>query len=166
MSTAADSADEAALTEAMAPLLAIDPAQRIATPPQRLPLPDGRECLVQWQADSDGGDWSLVLHARAVDVTDTATPLARLALHLRDAEPASAVFWENADQAFREWVPAHLPGIVRQIAGDQAAEFAAVRQRAGLAGNVVGKLSGLLPHVVVLGGLAAFAYMFGIVHIK
>ena len=165
MSISAEGLDETAVSAAMAPLLALEPAQRVAAPPQRLPLPDGRECLVQWQPDSDGGSWSLVLHARPVAVTDSETPSARLALHLSDAEPALAVFWENADPVFRDWVLANLPMIARQIAGGQPAELATVQQRAGLSGNVVGKLSGLLPHVVVLGGLAVFAYMFGVVHI-
>lgn len=171
MTTAAAYPHDADLAKAVAPLGAIDPAERVATPPLRLPLDQGRECLVQWQPDSEGGTWSLLLHARPVDPSDTGSPVARLALHLTNptGEPsadAPSVYWEHADDAFRAWAAARLPVIAADIAARQPEELAALRARSGVGGTVPRKLSGLLPHLVVLGGLAVFAYMFGIVHIK
>lgn len=166
MNTAPASPDEPALAEAMAPLRAIPAASRVTAPPRRLPMADGRECLVQWQPDSEGGDWSLVLHARSPDATDIETPLARLALHLREGAKPPSIYWEGADEAFRGWVAENLPAIARDVAARQAAELEAVRLRAGITANLARKLGELLPHVVVLGGLAVFAYMFGIVHIN
>ena len=129
-------------------------------------MDDGRECLVQWQPDAEGGDWSLVLHARPLDVNDTETAIARLALHLpEDGQPPSA-HWEAAEDAFRAWAKAQLPAIAAEIAGCQPADLAAAQARAGISANAIRKLSELLPHVVVLGGFAVFAYMFGVVHIN
>jgi len=138
----------------------------VTAPPRRLPIGDGRECLVQWQPDSEGGDWSLVLHARSPDATDIETQVARLALHLPEGEQPPSIYWEGADEAFRGWAAASLPAIARDIADRQASELEAVRLRAGLTANLTRKLGELLPHVVVLGGLAVFAYMFGVVHVN
>ena len=165
MSTAAYTADDAALLPSLAPLLAIDQNHRIAAAPRRLAMPDGRECLVQWQSDADGSNWSLVLHARPQAVRDTETPLARLALHLPEGDQQPSIFWEGPDDAFRAWTAAQLPAIAQDIACHQAADLAQAQARAGVSAGIARKLSGLLPHVVVLGGLAAFAYMFGVVNI-
>jgi hypothetical protein len=120
---------------------------------------------VQWQSDADCSAWSLVLHARPQAVRDTETPLARLALHLPGGDKQPSVFWEGADDSFRAWVPAHLPAIAQDIASHQPADLAQAQARAGVSENIARKLSELLPHVVVLAGLAAFAYMFGVVNI-
>jgi|GEM_PF-4643508 len=166
MPAADNPAPDAALINALAPLQAIDPNERIAAAPMRLPLDAARECLVIWQPDSDGGAWSLVVYARPVATADTATPVARLALHLpAKADETPSVFWEGADDAFRAWALAQLPGIAHDLAKRQPADLAAVRRRAGVQTNAIRKLSGLLPHAVVLAGLAVFAYMFGVVNI-
>ncbi|MCA8930305.1 MAG: hypothetical protein KDC18_19775 [Alphaproteobacteria bacterium] len=165
MTSPSASPSDPALLAALAPLGAIDPADRAIAPPHRRPLDERRECLVIWQPDSEGGDWSLVVYARPVDPTDTATPVARLALHLPASQDRASVHWEDADPAFRAWAAAELPAIARDLAAGQPAELARLRARARINTNVAGKLSGLLPHAVVLGGLAAFAYMFGIVNI-
>jgi len=166
MNTVANRTEDAALLAALAPLRAIDQNHRLAAAPRRLAMPDGRECLVQWQSDADGSDWSLVLHARPQAVRDTETPLARLALHLPEDDQQPLVFWEGADDAFRAWVPAQLPAIALDITSHQAADLAQAQVRAGVSASIARKLSGLLPHVVVLVGLAAFAYMFGVVNIN
>jgi hypothetical protein len=156
---------DAELLSALKPLSAIDPSERVAAPPQRLPLADGRECLVLWRPDSAGGDWSLVLHGRTPDIADTSQAVARLAVHM-PSEGAPAVFWEDADDAFRDWIASQFATIVQSLAQRQPSELASVRQRAGLSNSLARKLGEMLPHMVALGGLVAFAYMFGIVHIK
>jgi hypothetical protein len=155
---------DAELLSALMPLSAIDPSERVAAPPQRLLLDDGRECLVLWRPDSAGGDWSLVLYGRTLDVADTSTAVARLAVHV-PSDGAPAIYWEDADDAFRDWVASQFPPIVQGLAQNQASELASVRQRAGVSDGIAKKLGEMLPHFVVLGGMLAFAYMFGIVHI-
>ena len=166
MNAVAASADDTALMEAMAPLRAIAPDSRIAAPPQRLAMDDGRECLVQWRAEWEGGEWALVLHARSPDPLDLDTQPARLALHLPEGGEAPSVYWERADEVFRQWAIAHVPAIAREIADAQPGELATVRKRARLSAGAARKLGELLPHAVVLGGMAVFAYMFGVVHIN
>jgi hypothetical protein len=82
------------------------------------------------------------------------------------SEGAPAVFWEDADDAFRDWIASQFATIVQSLAQRQPSELASVRQRAGLSNSLARKLGEMLPHMVALGGLVAFAYMFGIVHIK
>ncbi len=157
---------DASLIAATAPLRSIDASDRIAAPPSRRPMGDGRECLVLWRPESMDDDWSLVLYGRPSDASDTQTPVARLALHLPSNGSDPSVYWEDADPTFRAWVEANLGDISQSIAGQQPQHLAAARQQAGLSTNLAQKLGELIPHVVVLGGLTAFAYMFGVVHIK
>ncbi len=155
----------ARLIAAIEPLAAIDPSDRVIAPPQRVTLSEGRECLVLWQPDSVGGDWSVVLHARPADPQDAVTPVGRLAVHM-PSDGAAAVYWEDADREFREFVADRFASIVEELAARQSVELANVRNRAGLSSNIARGMGSYIPHLVVLGGLAAFAYMFGIVHIK
>ena len=155
----------ARLIAAIEPLAAIDPSDRVIAPPQRVTLSEGRECLVLWQPDSVGGDWSVVLHARPADLHDAVTPIGRLAVYL-PTDGAATVFWENADREFRAFAADRFASIVQDLAARQSIEAANVRKRAGLSSSAARKMGAYIPHLVVLGGLAAFAYMFGIVHVK
>jgi hypothetical protein len=153
------------LLAAIRPLADVDPSDRVAAPPQRLPMSETRECQVIWQADSVGGEWSLVLHARSPDVRDQDMLIARCAVHL-PLDGLPSIHWEDADSQFCAFVANHFSAIVCDLADRQPAELAVVRSRAGLSDRSARKLGAFIPHLVALGGLAAFAYMFGIVHIK
>ena len=158
-------ANDEALLQALAPLAAIDPSDRIAAPPRRLPLSDGRECLVLWHADAAGADWTLTLIARPDDPADRESPLTRLALHLPTSEGEPSAAWEGEDADFRAWLGQHLPGIAQDLAAAQPTVRSTTIERAGLSNTRAQKLGELLPHLVLLGALAAFVYMFGVVHI-
>lgn len=166
MTDSTASPTEASLIAAVEPLRAIGADDRVAASPSRVPMSDGRECLVLWRPNSTNGDWSLVLYARSPNPAEHRALVARLAVHLPAGNKSPAVFWEDADPEFRQWADANLPEIAREIAHEQPQQLAVVRQRAGLSDSLAKKFGEIIPHLVVLGGLAGFAYMFGIVHIK
>lgn len=153
------------LDDLLKALQQIDSTERIAAAPRRMAMDAGRECLVVWQPDSVGGDWTLTLTERATDPEVREAPAARLALHLPHDDRPVTSHWEGESQSFQPWLREHLPGVIADIAADQPAIRAATIARAGLTETRAKKLGELLPHVVVVAAIVAFVYMFGVVHI-
>jgi hypothetical protein len=153
---------------ALNPLLALTPADCVALPAQRLPAGEGRECLVQWRAADRYSHerWLLTMTERpAVGSTDTAPPQS-LEVNIDLNQRQTDLRWHNADPSFT----ARMQRQADRIASTTAAQMADARQ-------ALHQLSGVdkirqhwalayLPHVVIIVGLTAFAYMFSIVHIK
>lgn len=145
-------------------LAAFEPAEVIALPPRRLSIDDGLECLVEWRPAA-GSDWLLRLTQRPTSVDAANENLPQFEAIFRAGAPEPTVKWSQTDDRFTEWVGEALPEIVATISGSLSVERQriAVRSATSAPGT---SFRDFIPHMVILVAIAAFVYMFAIVHIN
>lgn len=76
-----------------------------------------------------------------------------------------SINWVDADDQFTAWVRDRLPEIASAISSSMSPERDRLSARAAARGQGT-SLRDFIPHIVIVIALAAFAYMFAIVHIK
>lgn len=153
------------IIEPLRRLSALDPGECIQMPPRRMPLNDGSECLVEWRGSPNANQWQLRLSKRPGDVDNLSDNIQQFIATLRLDGREPAVKWSNHDIAFSDWAKGALPGIVEDLLASQQCELDRTVARAAVT-NPKTSLRDFIPHIVILIALAAFAYMFAIVHIK
>ena len=160
-----DEQADSRLIEPLRRLSAVEPGQCIQLPPRRVPLSNGCECLVEWRSSANSNQWHLCLSKRPVDVDNTSDSVQQLSAILRLDGREPVVSWKNQDGGFTEWARGALPEIVDTVLASQSGELSRIAARAAVTSPKT-SLKDFIPHIVILIALAAFAYMFAIVHIK
>jgi hypothetical protein len=160
--------EDPALTRALAPLVALDPTEVVPLPPRRIPLPGGRECLIEWRQEPQSDRWKLELIARPVATDDRDTAIASFAASIALGARTACTEWHGAEPAFADWVNANLGHVVAETVAALPTERIALRNRAGIRGRADGKTSvaDFMPHMLIAGALVAFVYMFIVVNLN
>lgn len=152
----------------------LDPLRRLASmeasdcvplPPRRLAMDAGYECLVEWRPLQHPNEWRLDLTRRPISVDDTESQVQRFGAAISLGGRAPGISWDGHEEAFANWVKQALPGIVAETQNMQATERGKVDARAQISRSRA-SIRDFIPHIVILIALAAFAYMFAVVHIK
>ena len=156
---------DSALLDSLEPLTTMPANLCVPLAPRRIPLQDGQECLVQWRAGSNSDHWALSLTKRPVSVDETdVVPLTfQTAIDLQSGTASAS--WSGQEPSFREWVTANLARIAAETRKLQEQNRPALLARAQVSAKAF-SVKEYVPHAVILLALAAFVYMFAIVHIK
>lgn len=160
-----------ALQGALAALTALEPRDCVPLPPRRIPLPDGRECLVQWQPGDGPGRWRLSLTERSARPDDRSSPVSIFSARIDLSARKASVEWENVasddtGRNFAQWIESNLSRIVSEVVAAQVGARTPFLRRARAKGHAGVSLLDFVPHVVIVVALAAFVYMFGVIHVK
>ena len=120
---------------------------------------------MQWQPGRGEGNWrlSLVKRPESTDEPTAAVQIFQADIDL--ARHASTIDWIGSDETYVSWVNAHLEEIAEEIRTRQEQERPDLMVRARVTPPVT-TIRDFIPHIVILIALAAFAYMFAVVHIK
>ena len=137
----------------------------VPLPPRRVAMEDGYECLIEWRPARHPDQWRLDLTKRATSVDDRESPVQKFGAAISLGESAPAVSWEGSDTGFAEWLKTALPEIVAETERLQSVEQGKIKARAQIGRSGL-SVRDFIPHIVIVIALAAFAYMFAIVHIK
>ncbi len=123
------------------------------------------ECLVQWRPGNDAGKWHLNLTKRAEAPDDTTVGVETFRAEIDLATNSATIDRTDGDAPFFAWVDTQLSHIADDIRARQEQERPALMARAQIsAGSMT--IRDFIPHIIILIALAAFAYMFAVVHIK
>jgi hypothetical protein len=125
----------------------------------------GYECLIEWRPLHHPDEWQLDLTRRPISVDDTESPVQKFGAAISLGGRTPAISWDGHEEGFDNWVKQALPGIVAETQNMQAAERGKVDARAQISRSKT-SIRDFVPHIVILIALAAFAYMFAVVHIK
>lgn len=154
-----------ALLDPLRRLASMKPGDCVPLPPRRLAMDAGYECLIEWRPLHHPDEWRLDLTRRPISVDDKESPVQQFGAAISLGGRAPAISWDGHEEAFDNWVKQALPGIVAETQNMQAAERGKVETRAQISRSKA-SIRDFVPHIVILIALAAFAYMFAVVHIK
>lgn len=154
-----------ALLASLRKLAPMDANDCVPLPPRRMAMDGGYECLIEWRPMRHPDEWRLDLTRRPISVDDKESPVQKFGATVSLGNRAPTISWDGYEEAFKNWVKKALPGIVAETQDMQAAERGKIDARAQISRSKA-SIRDFVPHIVILIALAAFAYMFAVVHIK
>ena len=160
-----DQHSENEIKGALGALTTLSPDLCVPLPPRRISLGEAKECLVQWQPAGAAGEWRLSLTKRSESIDDTDFAPQTFQASIDPANQRARFEQAGSDTPFFAWVGEHLADIAADTRARQAKERVPLMARAQVSSRAFA-IWEYIPHIVILIALAAFAYMFAIVHIK
>ena len=152
------------ISKLLQPLLRLNPSECAPLPPRRVAIGSEREILVLWQPTGAEDRWVLSMHGRPVSdqpVADTGSLNAVCDLKTGSID----IHAPSQDNRWSEIFTEHLSAIIQNIVSQQPSSQRELTDRAGVKVSDRVRAIDFLPHLVLVLSIAAFVYMFLVVHI-